>query len=415
MKNFYISLGEPRVIVQGAVGDQEWGHYQFPNFRRSRKGGILAYWGYGSDTIHYGKHDGGIKGPFVSYDHGETWGPVPEDDTAGVEWTMPDGKVFLGFCSDSAHKMTKEWWDQYTPYAAWGDGFRMYFAEDFGKNENAVVKARIFDPNSGETEEYEPVINWPHAPITCYPGDHIYPLSQTFALSNRSIILRDGVFYMSMYMYGFDSTAKTREDALNPYNRYYSVYVFKSDDCARTWNFLSQVPVTEETFNPERGFEGFCEPQMDRMPDGSFVMLIRTGGILPSYIVRSEDGCRTWSKPVQFDDCGVLPQILSLPCGVTLAGYGRPVLRLRATSDPAGLQWEDPITIALPEPENNEACTHKTNVSCFYTNFIPLDACSALWVYTEFQRPNADGQPAKAVIARKITVEGAENICGIHD
>lgn len=414
MKKFHLSLGEPRVIVQGAVGDQTWGHYQFPATRLSRSGDILVYWGYGSDTLEYEKHDGGFKPPYVSKDGGETWSPCPGGDEPDYRWLMPDGKVFHGFCNSSAHPMAKGWWDQYTPAVTWGDGYRMYFAEDFGRSEDTVVKAQIFDPATGETEVYEPVINWPRAPITCYPGDRIYPLTQVFALSNGSITLRDGVFYMSLYIYGFDSTAQTREASVNPYNHYFSSYIFTSEDCARTWNFISQVPVTEETFNPVVGFEGFCEPQLDRMPDGSFVMLIRTGARKPSYITRSADGCHTWSKPVQFDDCGVRPQILSLPCGVTLASYGRPVLRLRATGDPAGLQWEDPITIPLADIEGN-ADTHRMEISCFYTRLVALDDHSALWIYTEFLRPNADGQPAKAVIARKITVEGAENICGIHD
>ena len=223
----------------------------------------------------------------------------------------------------------------------------------------------------------------------------IYPLTNVFALSSGSIILRDGVFYMCLYMYGFDSTAKTREEAASLDCHKYSVYVFTSEDCARTWTFRSQV-------SADLGTEGFCEPKMDRMPDGSFVMLMRTGGIHPSYMTRSDDNCRSWSKPVQFDECGVLPQILTLPCGVTLAGYGRPKLRLRATSDPAGITWQDPITIPLVDPEGNTNAS-RTNVSCFYTGFLPLDDTSALWIYTEFLRPNENGEPAKAIIARKVT------------
>ena len=139
---------------------------------------------------------------------------------------------------------------------------------------------------------------------------------------------------------------------------------------------------------------------MDVMPDGSFVMLLRTGSTNPSYIVRSTDKCRTWTKPAVFDECGVLPQILSLPCGVTLAAYGRPDMRLRATSDPAGMQWEDPILVDLYGMKVEDAFYR----SCFYTHFLPVDDNTALWIYTDFQYPNPDGEGVKTVLVREIKV-----------
>jgi len=77
---------------------------------------------------------------------------------------------------------------------------------------------------------------------------------------------------------------------------------------------------------------------------------MRTGCNHPSYIARSTDKCRTWSKPQRFDDIGVFPQILPLTCGVTLASYGRPRLKIRATSDPAGMHWEAPVELPLSNP-----------------------------------------------------------------
>ena len=114
----------------------------------------------------------------------------------------------------------------------------------------------------------------------------------------------------------------------------------------------------------------------------------------------SRDGGKSWSKPRKFDDFGVLPQILTLPCGVTLAAYGRPKLRIRATADPSGLVWEEPITVPLSAPVG----TSPFQTSCFYTDFLPLDDTTVLWVYTDFQHPNEQGEPAKAVLVREVKV-----------
>lgn len=66
------------------------------------------------------------------------------------------------------------------------------------------------------------------------------------------------------------------------------------------------------------------------MPDGSMLALLRSGP--PSYITRSMDQGRSWSKPQIFDKLGVLPQRLVLKSGVTLATYGRSWIFLRAAS-----------------------------------------------------------------------------------
>ncbi len=415
MKKFHLEMSDPRPVAQGAVGDQAWGHYQFPSIGYTNKGNIMCGWSYGSDTIEGGAHEGGVKPPYVSKDGGVTWGPN-EDNETSVKWIMPDGKQFLGFTAlRGAHKMPQEYFEPYTPGTTWDDGaFRTYFAEDLGRTEDTIVQAKIFDPATGETEVYEPVIHWPYAPVTCWSGNRIYPLSLTFAINNAGIILRDGVFYMSLYMFGFDSNAKTREEAPLSYGgNYTTVYVFTSEDCARTWKYQSMVYVTEEIYKNSDSpatkiwtdaestkFEGFGEPLLEKMPDGSFTMLMRTGHLRKSYIVHSTDNCKTWSKPVVFDEIGVFPQILTLKCGVTLAAYGRPDMRLRATADPAGIQWEDPILVDIYGMKVGSFWFR----SCFYTHFLPVDDNTALWVYSDFQYPNKDGEGVKTVVVREIKV-----------
>ena len=164
---------------------------------------------------------------------------------------------------------------------------------------------------------------------------------------------------------------------------------------------MSGVYVDDSVRSAEGGlFEGFCEPTLCASPNGSVIMLMRTGCPRPSYIVRSTDMCKTWSKPKIFDDCGVFPQLLSLPCGVTLASYGRPSLRIRATSDPSCENWEPPIRLAL----SGEPSANFQSLSCFYTGLISISDNEALIIYSDFQYPNDDGIPVKTILSRRITV-----------
>ena len=394
---FHLELGEPRKIVQGAVGDQEWGHYNFPTIAYTKTGAMICSWAYGEDRVGGVHHNGGVRPPYVSYDGGISWGPNEKGEETAPRLRMPNGKYFLGFCGKE--QVTRDYIADKEPALRWGE-HKMYFAEDFGATEDTVIKAEIYDPETDTVETYEPKVNWPYAPLVVWPRDIVYPVTQIFGLSNHGVTLKNGILYICLYMHGFDSTAKNREEAIMKYSRYYSTYVFSSEDCGMTWNLLSQIPVTDEYFDEREGFEGFCEPMMEEMPDGSLVMLMRTGFFRNSYLVRSTDGCKTWSKPVKFDDFGVLPQIYTLPCGVTLAAYGRPKLRIRATADPSGLAWEEPITVPLSAPEG----TWPFDASCFYTRFLPVDDTTVLWVYTDFQHPNEQGEPAKAVLIREVKV-----------
>ena len=98
---------------------------------------------------------------------------------------------------------------------------------------------------------------------------------------------------------------------------------------------------------------------------------------------------------VMFDTVGVLPQLLTLDCGVTLATYGRLGLFLRATGDASGVSWEQPIELELSEgPEFR---------SCYYTHMIPLDKNTALLAYSDFHHPQPNGQgEGKAIMVRTI-------------
>ena len=387
---FHLEIGEPTVVEQGAVGDNAWGHYQFPGLAYTLDGNILATWNYTSDTIDDYLNTVRKK---VSTDGGLTWSDDASLCSVPDKFKMSNGKYFAGFERANAHPAT--WQNEYTPALTWGTGdvYKLFFAEDMPKNDDTTVWGMEYDPTTGETEKFECTVNWPQAPLVEFPGGKIYPMTQMFSLSQDSITIIDGVMYLAMYFYGFNSYATTREAAVMSINRYYSTYVFSSKDNGRTWNFLSQVlPMSDLKYS-----EGLCEPCLNVMPDGSFLMLMRSGGDgKPSYWVRSTNNGKSWSYPKQFDEIGVLPQMVTLNSGVTIATYGRPYMRIRATADPSGKTWQEGITFDMYSGENN--------ASCYYTDLLALDDTHALWIYSDFKYPNADGVPVKSIITRVITV-----------
>ena len=132
------------------------------------------------------------------------------------------------------------------------------------------------------------------------------------------------------------------------------------------------------------------------MPDGSMITLLRTGSDLPSYLARSTDGGHSWTKPVKFDKCGVLPMLLHLKCGVTLASYGRPGRYIRATTDPSGLEWEKPYMLDPPVFPRR---------SCYYHEMLEIDERIAMLAYTDFHVKDRNGTERKSILVRTIHVE----------
>ena len=391
-KDFHLEIGDPVVVTQGAVGDNAWGHYQFPGLAYTLDGNIVATWNYTSDTIDDYVNTVRKK---VSTDGGLTWSDDASLNTTPDKFQMPNGKYFAGFRSANAHVST--WQNVYEPGYAWSasDGdYKLFFAEDLPKNEDTTVWGKEYDPATGKTVEFECTVNWPHASMVEYPGGKLYPMTQMFSLSQDTIIIIDGVMYMAMYFYGFNSLSATREYAVGDFSKYYSTYIFSSEDNGRTWNFLSQLTTLGNSITFS---EGLCEPCLNVMPDGSIMILMRSGGnSKPCYWARSTNKCKTWSVIKKFDDIGVLPQMVTLNCGVSIATYGRPYMRIRATADPTGKTWKPAQTFDMYSGENNS--------SCYYTDLLALDDTHALWIYSDFKYPNANGVPVKSIVVRVITV-----------
>lgn len=401
-QKYTLNMGDAVVIAHG--NQKQWGPYQFPKISYTSRGHIMVSWAMWNDSIFGG---GRVEGPTsaVSEDGGKTWRATTAEDVRISDVRMSNGRYFMGFLQ--AELVTVPNLSQYTPEVV-GTGYtKVHFAENIPEYK-PVVYATEYDPNTGKTSQFQVTLNWPYMPATEVAENTIYPVASTMAINNYcGCIEIDGDLYYCTYSRGFDSKTGT----VTRRSGYLSVYVFKSTDNARTWNYISQITFTEE-YMTHSNSEGFNEPSMEVMPDGSVVMLMRCGDTdRPSYIVRSTDGCLTWSKPEKFDDRGVYPQIMRMDCGVTVSTYGRKGLWIRSTSDRAGLEWTAPMEIELSPVESPQVCSNHPESgsssyhreSCCYTGMLPLDHDTFLLVYVDFHYPIGRGFE-KAILIRTVDI-----------
>jgi len=184
---------------------------------------------------------------------------------------------------------------------------------------------------------------------------------------------------------------------------YTEALIYVSVDNGHSWHLRSSIPypdAADPTADPMwRSRDGFTEPDIAFMPDGSLLCMLRTtdgNGIGPMYLSRSTDDGHTWTAPTVFDNLGVFPIFLNLNNGVTLLTYGRSGLYIRATEDPSGMNWEERIVIVPPQEIQTETCS--------YANFIAIDDNTALLIYSDFNYPDPDRTPCKSILVRTIHV-----------
>lgn len=395
-KDFALEISDPIPVYQGGTWEEiGWGPEQFPALNRTRKGHILYTWCTGADSAEHYEDQGLGDCGRVSEDGGRTWRKkLPDDIPMG--FLLPDGSEFFRPAAKNAfpapwlarHRAKPEVGKQ------WEEGIHSFLAADVPEYPMDPV-ARRYDPQTGETSSFPLSIDWPGYRFFVLTDEkqgedclRAFPMDCVMGNMSQLTVGQDGVLYMSTYAAGY----------IGPDGKpLAAIFFLSSRDKGRSWKLLSTLATTPEAIAtcPEGAYDGFCEPTVNSMPDGSFLMLTRLGSNAPSYWARSTDGCRTWTKPAVFDKVGVCPQLKTLGCGITFASYGRFGVFLRATSDPSGLKWEAPVDMGI-EPGYD---------SCCYTQILPLSDTELLMAYSHFHYPNPAGVPVKTLLARRVRVK----------
>jgi hypothetical protein len=85
---------------------------------------------------------------------------------------------------------------------------------------------------------------------------------------------------------------------------------------------------------------------------------------------------------------------------------------IRASANDSGTEWSEPLEVMTPGDRSHQANIivdppkfHDWVGACNNPELVPLDRNSALFFYSDFYYPDADGIKRKTILCRKITVE----------
>ena len=293
-----------------------------------------------------------------------------------------------------------------------------------GMAEKGFCFLRLKDGEQTAQIEYSPV-EWNYRTIRVFNPSSIYGSMTGCLLENPALyegaakikIAPDGSLYLAHY----------KPSPCNPYTgrfeKFSAVFLFRSTDNGKSWKLHGHIPYQPDLEKDEFAYlhGGFYEPDFEFMPDGSMLCIMRTCDVFQgapewgaTYLSRSTDGGKTWTKPEYFQNKGALPLLLRLACGVTLAVITRPGIFVYASYDD-GKSWTECIEVMTDKdrsPLANQPPArpnfHQWSGSCCNTDIKALDSHRALLVYSDFYTPDPadNGAKKKAIKTVEIVVNG---------
>lgn len=182
------------------------------------------------------------------------------------------------------------------------------------------------------------------------------PWKSTFLCHRSMVVLNDGSLISTGYgrVQGED---KTR------------AFCIKSPDNGGSWSFLATI-----AYDPLVGsMEGYNEPVLEKLADGSLYCILRTNAFQPARTTRSFDGGATWAEPtVMLGNLqGVDPELHLLSNGVLMATIGtRPGVDFYVDFSGTGYQWKK---VDLPFFQGD-------GYYCSYTSFVEVAPGKVMFV-----------------------------------
>ncbi|MGD7787725.1 sialidase family protein [Propionibacteriaceae bacterium Y1700] len=167
-----------------------------------------------------------------------------------------------------------------------------------------------------------------------------------FVLLHTMLEDPDGTLYMAAYGY-YAKDENFRQIVLVSHNK------------GVDWSVAGTVAVADPEQADVAAYEGPCEGAIERLADGSLIMVMRVGWRLPMIYARSTDNGKTWSEPQEIevgphaqDLLSVQPTLELLPTGELLLMVGRPGIVMTVSKSGRGDDWSVPVGIDYVNTEN---------------------------------------------------------------
>jgi len=367
-----ITLGQEVVISRAPLEIRDWGPWQFPTLFRCR-GNLYVEFHAANDSA---KDYSVPKKRYVSPDEGETWSET--SDFCGLE--LENGDIIRPHIKPSL------------PEA------EVVLPASIGRVVNYGLEMKLYDLADTDVR------------YTRWYLDRYSPVTGIVSIEEIKVRIPDGAVWVaegvlpSNFLWslqpGLDGAIWSPLYRIDNRLGYFDALFLSSDDGGRSFETIGRIlyapPYAGDPSSSER--LGFTEPSLQMLDEqnGFSILRVTDGiGIGPSYISFTNDGCRSWTRPEFFDDCGVLPQSTRLDNGVVLAGYGRPGLFVRPY---LGEKWFDRITVVEPAARQTETCS--------YCSIEPISPDTALIAYSKFQYPDEDGVRRKTILCRTVRTKG---------
>ena len=426
-------LGEPVIVVQGIRPEEKlWGPYQFPVPYQMGDRIVVSvhvsddsFTSYADPYRWFESRDGGKHWQEVSAAVADSCGTVlPDGDV--VRLPMENSKVLTGWKFESFDRLTPDYDFSCPaeegcfpiPDGARGDLFGSiaytYKAERLAPSLRDV-KWAVSRFSCGEVIKDTASVDWPGlSRVVHCNGGFNHPVLKSVFPRGYPRVGPDGRLWVTAFSGEGHISRKT-----GVYSPYYSALLFVSDDGARSFRMVAEMEYPADgTREYPYASGGFSDSDIAFFPDGSMVWFFRSNWYgttgqewSPMYWSRSEDEGKSWSKPVVFSFCGTLPRVATLECGTSIVVYGRPGIFVQASLDRGGKHWSEPLEVMTASDRSSLAnipienpTFHEYDGAGGNPEIIPLDADTALLVYSDFYVPDSKGIKRKSILCRTITV-----------
>lgn len=421
------------VIIQGMKPEENWwGKYQFPRPYRLKDGIAVSVHVEDDNIITTGNPTRWFK----SYDNGESWTEIPPSDAAECGLMLPNGdRIYFPIESGTDVSSYKfPFYSLLTPdydfnrkapegempiqdgVTAWWCGavIRAYnsdrLPDSLSKKEWHIIRI----PNGSNEKISETIpVDWKFLTRVVFDQGEKKVMKPIYPRGTPKLG-PDGAIWVSAF---------SGEGHLNPdngnYSPYYSAEIFRSDDNGHSFKQQAHMEYKADGYKYPYLSGGFSDSDFEFFDDGSMIWFLRSAWMgstgfewAPMYCSRSYDGGKNWTDPEIFSDCGVLPRLCKLECGVTLLCYARPGMYVAAFDSKNGEKIGE--TLCLIEPHDRSGLAnekperpnwHQWDGQCGNPEIIPIGYNTALLFYGDFYYPDENGIKRKTILCRKITVE----------